>query len=316
MENLKKHKEKRIIAIPFAYEEGMNTGVNTSAKNAAEEYLQCACVAAASAKHHNPDCTVALVTNISSEMLAPYSDVLKLHGVEIIEAPFDRYRFDKDYRWALAFYKLCALEYIAELGYDKLCYFDSDVYVQGSLDRAWEECEGSILLLNFLNRNGKGYHIMCDELTAFTGSTEPMRITFYGGEFFMADAETARRFTEEAHAIFDKMIADGFKTTKGDEFILNLAAERMKDRVKSARAYIFRFWTGPGYRLVPDSYRVDPVAVLHMPDEKNHGLPILYRKYIVKGELPENSRVWKVCRLNGITLKDRAIRLAFGLNRK
>ena len=40
------------------------------------------------------------------------------------------------------------------------------------------------------------------------------------------------------------MLQKNFITTKGDEFILSLAANEMRESIKNAGAYIYRFWTG------------------------------------------------------------------------
>jgi hypothetical protein len=55
-----------LIIIPFASIEGFRTGENMQkVKNSQDIYWKNACVAAVSCKHYNPDCEVAIVTNIT-----------------------------------------------------------------------------------------------------------------------------------------------------------------------------------------------------------------------------------------------------------
>lgn len=308
--------EKNIIAVPFAYEDGMNTSVNIDPASALNIYLQNLCVATASAKRHNPGCTVALVTNISEEDLpSEYKNVLKQHGVEIIVKPFDRFRFPADYRWSLAFYKLCALSYLSEAGYDKICYLDSDVYVQGSLDGAWKECDDALLLFDIKHGREKMNEDFGIEVKDLLKLENPAQFTHYGGEFFMASAENAKRFAHIAEEVYDKMVKNQFRTSKGDEFILCVAAEKTDQKIKNAGSFVRRFWTGWNFRMVNDSYRVNPVAVLHLPEEKNEGLPVIYRKYIKNGNIPDNETVWKICRLNGLPLKDKLRKIKASLSK-
>ena len=311
------NKSKSVIAIPFAYEKDMNTGVNVSKSNALGFYLKSVCVAAASAKYHNPDCTVAVVTNLKkSDFPSENSDVLKKHGVEIIERPFDRFRFPSGYRWALAFYKLCALSYLSEMDFDNICYLDADVYVQGSLNDAWEECSGRLLLFDIKHGSGEIAPEFLNEIKAFLKTDEPDNPVHYGGEFFLGDKAGVRRFLEIANEVYEKMIEESFVTNRGDEFILCVSAMRMTDGIKSTSKYIRRFWTSWHFRMISPAYHIDPVAVLHLPDEKNDGLLRLYQRYIVRGAIPENRIVWRICHLKSLSFKNRRWKLRASISGK
>lgn len=308
---------KNIIAIPFAFEKDMNTGVNVSQSNALGCYLQSVCVAAASAKYHNPECTVAVVTNLEkNDFPSGYREVLSKHNVEIMERPFDRFRFPSGYRWSLAFYKLCALSYLSEMGFDNICYLDADVFVQGSLDEAWKECSGRLLLFDIKHGSGEIAPEFMEEIKAFLKTEKPENPVHYGGEFFLGDKSSVKCFLELANEVFEKMINESFVTNRGDEFILCIAAMRMTDRIKSTSKYIRRFWTSWHFRMISHAYHIDPVAILHLPDEKNDGLLTLYRNYIVKGAIPENSIVWKKCHLKSLSFKNRVWKLRASLSGK
>lgn len=93
-----------------------------------------------------------------------------------------------------------------------------------------------------------------------------------------------------------------FQTSKGDEFIVSLAADEMPECIKNAGAYIYRFWTGATFRLVSTCYEYNKVLILYLPAEK--GMLRLYSNYIRKGKMPSEQKVWKICRLKHRTFLD------------
>lgn len=123
-----------LICIPFAYEENMNSGVNVSIKGKGkiEIYLKNACAALISAKYYNPDSDVALVTNFGRwNIPEEFLSIFDKWEIKVMEIPFDQFRFQGSYTWALAFYKLCVLKKLSCMKYESICYMDTDVYIQG-----------------------------------------------------------------------------------------------------------------------------------------------------------------------------------------
>lgn len=306
---------RNIIAVPFAFDEKMNTGANIQKETAFKAYLQGICVAAASAKAHNPQCTVAVITNLSEDMIPKeYREALRLHGVEIIIKPYDRFRFPADYKWSLAFYKICALSYLIETNYDNICYFDADVFVQGSLDNAWKDSSNNLLLFDTKHGKKPVEDPFAKEIKDFLKVDNTDGFKHYGGEFFMANNADAKQFVAYAQDVYKRMIDSGFRTVRGDEFILCLAGKQMEERIQYAGDYIRRYWTSYNYRMINDTYKT--VAILHLPDEKMFGLPYLYEKYIKSGQMPEASVVWKKCRLTGIPFGDKLRKLRTDLMKR
>ena len=291
----------RIIFIPYADKDGANTGVNIgNGDKRVDIYLKNCCVALISAKHYNSDCDVALVTNI--DVPEKYNRLLSVNNIKIIKAPFDEFTFGDKYLWNLAFYKLCAVDYIVKnYDYKYVSYMDSDVYIQSSFNDIWEECNYSVLLYDINHGlQVKDYRIIVDEFSAFLG--EKSLITHYGGEFFAANRDNAVVFIDKCKGIYRKMIEKNFTTTKGDEFILSLAASQMKERIKNGGAYVFRFWTS-AFRLVSTCYAFNPVTILHLPSEKENGMLILYDKFIRKNKIPTKKTVWRICHLKNMQFK-------------
>ena len=90
-------------------------------------YDRCTVVALCSAKAQNPGCTVALVTNAPPP--EPFASQLQAAGVEIWACPFDAYRVPADTNWALAYYKLCAMDWVlAHREFANAAMIDLDTY--------------------------------------------------------------------------------------------------------------------------------------------------------------------------------------------
>ena len=299
--------EKDLICFPFAYNSSMSSGVNLGGVNKKKVYLKNICVAAISAKRYNPNCDVAVATNFDDAEIP--ADILELFNnwdVQVIHIPFDSFCFDAAYPWCLAFYKLCVLNHLCEMTYDKVCYMDTDVFVQDSFDGIWKECSQNVLLYDINHGlNTPNYVALCNEVEKFEGSRN--LITHYGGEFFASSIEKAKAFSSECEEIFQRMREKNFVTSKGDEFILSLAADKLKANIKNASPYVCRFWTGASFRLVSTCYEYNRVVVLHMPAEKEHGMLKMYSRYISHGIVPDDQIVWCTFRLSKRSLVDRML---------
>ena len=277
-----------LILIPYAYVESFNSGVNIGkAIHQVELYLKNCCVAAVSARAHCGESTdVAVMTNIT--IPSPYNHLLTSAGVKIMTFSFDEFNFGGEYAWSLAFYKLCALsKAVSHLDYDYYAWLDADVYVQGSFDDIWRECDHHILLYDINHSLANAdYRRLLGEVESLCDDCKG--VTHYGGEFYAASAADSVRFVEECVKIYSEMMARGFKTSQGDEFITVIAAHRLAGAVKNAGAYVCRYWTGT-FRLVSTNYKYNPVVVLHCPAEKQSGMIALYNRYVRRGRIPSPS---------------------------
>ncbi len=297
-----------IIFVPFAYISDAQSGVNitTSGKQRIDLYLQNAAVALCSARYYNPNVTVALVTNMPLSNISPsLLSLFDKRQIKVLQVPFDRFVFAKEYQWALAFYKLCALSYIVEQGFSKVAYLDTDVYIQGSFSPIWKECEESILLYDINHGlNTPDYQQILDEIKSFTHCVHFP--THFGGEFFAASLPLAQQFINQARTIYEKMKQQNFVTAKGDEFIISVCASYLKPVIKNAGAYIFRFWTGFFY-LVSTSYKYNAVIILHVPSEKERGMLTLFHNYISHNKVPSLQRVHKILHLSRMPLSNKIL---------
>ena len=286
-----------LLMVPFAFIEKAKSSVNIK-KNTdiLKIYLENCCVALISAKRHCDENTeVALVTNI--DVPESFKTLLNKHSVIIYIVPFVHFWFGADYRWSLAYYKLCALkEVVKKYDYKNYCYVDSDVFFQKQLDNIWEECAAHILLFDTTCGLQVASNVrLLNDILSFDKNIEPMP-THWGGEFFAANKEMSVLWINECDKVFTKMKEDNFITRYGDEFILTVAATHMHQYIKNAGAYVFRFWTG-SWRYISSSYRNDPVIILHVPAEKNEGMRRLFT-IIKKDRFPSNKRVWRILHIS------------------
>lgn len=293
-----------LIIIPYAI--GGNTGVSIqNVDRQLDTYMKNVCTAALSAKTNSGDVAeIMVVTNI--DIPEPYKNLLSKNGVLIEFCPFDLFNFGNEFAgkkvsWQLAFYKLCALAYcVDKLNYKYYAFLDSDVFVQSSFDNIWKEATHNIMLYD-LNASTDGY--MVKEMQDFL-HTELYHI-HYGGEFFAASRDLALKFISECQHIFEEMIKVGYVTKSGDEFISSIAASRLTG-IKNAASYIRRYWTG-SYRLICNDYDKN-IVVLHLPAEKEQGIIKIFNKYISKGIVPNNRKVWSLAHL-----KHRSLRVIIGV---
>ncbi len=289
---------KSLFFVPFAFDEKKTIGANVK-NNVLNTYLKNLCVSLISAKKATPSIDVALVCNI--KIPREYEDLLIGNDVLIYTEEFDSFVFDNDYPWCLAYYKLCALEkMVNKYDYDNYIYTDADVFVQNPLDNVILELKDNILLYDI--NHGLAVHNYRTTVEQFKDFGIDSLITQYGGEFFGASRKNAKEFITCCKEVYDEMINKEFRTTKGDEFIISIAAYRMRNLIKNAGAYIFRFWTGAFY-LVSTCFKYNEIAILHLPSEKQNGIFKLYDFFIKNHKFPDKEKVHKICHLTHRPIK-------------
>lgn len=289
---------KNLIFVPFAFIEGARTGANIKKRTSTlDVYLKNCCVALISARNHNSsDTDCALVTNINVPEI--YKNILLNNQILIIHQDFDCFQFDNNYKWSLAFYKLCALhQVVRNTNYKNYAYLDSDVYVQSSFEVVWNECCNHILMYDVYG----GCEVsdsFATEIHDFDNSIHS--VIHYGGEFFATNRKFAMEFSETSLGVFNKMQLKQCVTSHGDEFIISLSALNYSNIISNAEKFICRFWTGT-YRSIPEVYR--DILVLHMPAEKEDGIISLFNQYIAREKsLPGNAMIYKICHLKAPSL--------------
>lgn len=263
------HSEK-LIFCAYAEDEKKKTGANlTQGSDRRDTYLKNAMVCLCSAKIANPECDVALITTV--ELPERYKAMMQKYGILYGYCPFDSFCFPDTYKWGLAFYKLCAYEYVLQLEYEQYLMLDTDTYTQSSLSDLWVDAKYHVMLYDINQRLGlKGAAKFQDQVQEFIGGGY-CPITQYGGEFIAGSKENLLQLIACCKEVYSEMRIREFSTDFGDEFILCIAAERNKMMIKAAGGYVFRFWTGE-FRLVSTCYKFDPISVIHVPSQKSTGM--------------------------------------------
>jgi len=286
------NERKKLIFCAYAADSNMQSGENVvDIEDKVSLYMKNAVTALVSAKLNNPDCAVALVTNITVSEY--FKKIFDKFDIKIFKENFDRFKFDNNYKWGLAFYKLCALEKVLTYDYDSYLFLDADTYTQNSLTDLWEETDYNVMLHNHIHRlsipDCKRYN---REVENFCGITAPL--TNYSGGFIAGSKTLLNRFINICVGIYNEMLEKNFQTSFGDEFITRLAAEKMKENIKEANAYIETFWTNVHFYLTTTRYKYNAISSFHLPDEKNRGLIKVFEYIVKNGKLPQNEKVYDI----------------------
>ena len=192
-----------LIFTAFATLEGYREGSN--ANLGSEVFYRCIVVSLVSAKQKNQNCDAALVTNTA--VPEPYAAQLSRAGVRVIACPFDNYRFEADLDWSLAYYKLCAMQYLLETEhYENYLMLDSDTFTQRGYQDIWREAAEAVLLYQVP-------HAASQPMTARISHTydelwpegAPHVLTHFGGEFVAGSTARLQGFMAECRNVFDRM---------------------------------------------------------------------------------------------------------------
>ena len=283
---------KNVIINAFAVDSEKCGGANIQAKKSLLVYLKNICVSLQSAKINNPMTDVILVSNF--KIPEPFCAQLERAGIGMIEIAFSCFNVPSSFVWSLAYFKLCALKYMAEnTHYDNILLIDTDTVCMKEFREIWEETESSILLYNVHSNYWDDVRqgIVRDYEKLYG---EKKNLQHYGGEFVCGNRILLNTFLSKCEAVYEKIKNSGFDmySLSGDEMILSIAAEEMADKIIESNPYIGRFWTGLEYLVDTRCYQ-NILCVWHFPGEKELGMIRLY-KYLQKNHaLPEKKKLYK-----------------------
>lgn len=280
---------KNLIFCAFAFKEGFQTSMQTEKEAGSlvtEMYLKNIFVALTSAKLYNPNDDVCLVTNC--DLPDEWQKRMDGQGLMVKKVAFNAFEIPKEFPWALAFYKLCALEAMTEQGaeYDHILIMDADTYTTRSYEELWQEADYGVLLFpvgHCYNHSDREI-IRRDFVKYFPEKASSLNIVHYGGEFVAGKVEALKHYLEYCTKIYDRIKAAGYQMEDhaGDETIWSVAAALAKNEgdltITEAGAYIYRFWTGAFY-LTSTVTVSNPVCIWHIPNEKETGFIRLYNYY-------------------------------------
>lgn len=291
-----------LITSAFAFKEGFETSlqVNKAAgKKTTEMYLKNIFVALCSAKLHNPDDDVYLSVNmdIGKEWIERFESV----NVKVRKMDFDSFLVPKEFPWSLAFFKMCVLNtWVREGNYDNYLIVDADTYTTLSFEDLWKEASFGMVL--FPLGHTYSHHdrdvIRKDFAKLYPEEAKTLPITHFGGEFICGNRKFLTLYMDKCLEIFERIKAGLFNVEEkiGDEDIWSIASSLTGNTIPTIAAdpYVFRFWTTNIFYLVSTCTVSNPVAVWHLPQEKETGIIRLYNYYLKKGSFPSNAKAAKM----------------------
>ena len=288
-----------LIFTAFATLEGYREGSN--ANLGSEVFYRCIVVSLVSAKQKNQNCDVALVTNTA--VPEPYAAQLSQAGIRVIACPFDNYRFEADLDWSLAYYKLCAMQYLLETEhYENYLMLDSDTFTQRGYQDIWREAAEAVLLYQVPHAASQTMTAAISRCyDAVESDGAPHSLTHFGGELVAGSKARLADFMALCQQYFDELQVRGITPKEGDEAVWCGAAYRSLragQPVRAANAYIFRYWLGGRFYYVSTNYQLDPVCILHLPGAaKDRQLKLIYKKYTKRGAFPPPDAIHRLCGL-------------------
>ncbi len=264
-------------------------------------YIKNAYVSLFSAKVKNPQDDVALVTNC--KLPFKYKDLFIREKIKIIKMSFNDFVMPKTFAWSLAFFKLCALKYIVNNNnYEKILLLDLDTITVHSYKELWMEADHGLLLYNanhsYEHKDRKWIVQNYRQLYQ-----NDKNIVHYGGECIGGTNKVLKYFIEECDKVYKVIKENNFDISKdaNDETIISIAAIFLNNVIE-AGAYIYRYWTYPSFFLVSTNYKINPVAIWHLPAEKKEGMIRIYNHLQRRGMLPS---VEKMARMFGFPIARR-----------
>lgn len=272
---------KNLIINAFAFKEDYATSMQLGGKantDVLELYMKNIFVSLKSAKLHNPKDDVMLVTNMP--LPKQYQELFEAHNILVQTIAFDTFVMPKQFVWSLAFFKLCALDYVVKhTEYEHIVLLDADTITMHPYTDMWKEADYGILLFEVGHSYSHPDRWAITEAYRKLYQTQTGSITHIGGEYICGRRETLADYMKVCMRIYDDMKQSGFEVFEhaGDEFILSVAANKITNVINAA-PYIYRYWTEDFY-LISTNTVANPVCIWHLPSEKDTGMLRLYHYY-------------------------------------
>lgn len=283
---------KNLVINILAYEDEYQTSTQMGegcTNLVIRNYLKDSFVCLRSCLDHTPDLDAKLFVNF--DMTKEDRQLFEKNGIEICKLPFDKYRFPKEYRWALVNYRLCVLDYIVHhLEYENVLAVDTDEYCVDDLSDAFAEMQDGMVLYDTNERlNHSERQAIIDTSEFYFGKR--VNVPHIGGEFIGGNREAMKEFLKVCQDVIDKSFpkVDEKKIYKyNDEYVMSVAA--MVVKTVNAAPYVFRYWTIRKFFLVSTNWKYNSVCLWHMPVEKKRGMFKLYNYYLKHKQFPPKEK--------------------------
>lgn len=280
---------KNLVFCALAVKDGYQGSVNiSSASNGFDVYLKNAFVALKSTRLKNPATDVGIVCNVS--LPEYFTRLYEAEGIRVWTADYNEFQFPADNKWALALYKLCAMDWVLKnTDYEIFAEVDCDVLCNGSLDDLWLEAEHSLIMLSgpftYSHPIRRQYEKAYEHLYG-----KRIRLIKWGSGLICASRTNMTSFMVSCMSVYDAMKRNNFCEDHllGDEFITSAAVYWDNILIIDGKPYMDVYWTSSFY-LASTNYKYDRMVFLHLPDEKERGIPSVFDYFLKKREFPPDN---------------------------
>lgn len=266
-----------------------------------EVYIKNAVVSLVSAKQHNLDTDVALVTNIQLE--EKWKKIFKKNGIIIFECSYENFCMSADVKYSLSYYKLCAFDYILKnTNYDRFCFLDCDTYCVNNFENIWLEVDDAFLVVpNDSSLNERIRKELIQIYGKINGGVS-QKIVHVNSALIVGTRTELVDIINRCESIYNKLIQiNDIKPEGGDEVIWSLALADYKGKIHSPKAYIllaniglYEYWVDKKY------YEDEDIIIWHLPSEKRYAMIWAYNKFEQTNKVPNMKQMAKACRIRKI----------------
>lgn len=258
-------------------------------------YLENSFVCLNSVKFYNPD--VECVLYVSFELSESWKKQFEEARIKIQYVEFGGYKIGDQFDWGIVQFRYDVMKYLVENleNEDLVIMLDTDVVCTGSLENAFSEIEERVCLYDVGHSiNHEDRKNILDNHVKLYDNVERSAVIHYGGEFIGAKISRLKSIFEESVKIMK--LSENVKDLKNfnDEHITSIAVDNLRAQlaVNNANAYICRYWTSKGFYLASTNYKFNPVALWHMPLEKDRGMLYLYAYYSRNKSFPDKEKLY------------------------
>lgn len=259
---------------------------------AMEIYLQNSLVCLRSVVEKNPEIKVVLCTDF--DLPETYRQAYEQMDTMIEKVEF-RLSVASESNWSICNYRYCVMGYLCEkLGEDDIVMMlDTDIVCVGSLAELLEDVREDVMLYDVShareNRDRKNILLNYSRIYG-----QESNLIHYGGEFICTRVRNLKKLHQACLQVIADSNAFDDLLNFNDEHITSIAVYReLREKAHNSEAYIFRYWTGSFY-LASTNWENNPVALWHLPAEKQTGICAVYRYLCRHGRFPDRKQMAKM----------------------
>lgn len=262
---------------------------------AMEIYIQNSIVCLRSVLEHNPRIKPMLCVDF--DLPEEYLLVYEQMGAVIEKVEF-RLDVASKSDWSIINYRYCVMGHLCEKlrEDDIVIMLDTDIVCVDSLADLLEDVREDIMLydVSHTRSNPDRKKILLNYEKIYR---EESNLTHFGGEFICTRVRNLKKLHQGCLQVIEDSNAFTDLLNFNDEHITSIAVYRgLRDKAHNSEAYLFRYWTGSFY-LASSNWKYNPVALWHLPTEKQTGICAVYRYFRKHGSFPDRE---KMARLFGL----------------